>query len=222
MCLRRCEFAQHSCELGCVGDAYGDQLYCQQTGHIIIHTMSHHHAYYVTSSYIWDQLYCQQTGHIIIHTMSHHQSYYVTSSYIWGPTLLPANRGRRTIRRTLSTGAPSIIHTMSHHHTYYVTSSCILCHIIIPANRGRRTIRRTLSTGAPSPSRPISLCRGLARTRCSLAPTRAETRPFRTSMARLMLPPVPLCVCVCVCVCVCNTHTVCLCVCNTHTHFVCM
>jgi hypothetical protein len=32
--------------------------------HIIIHTMSHHHTYYVTSSYI--------LCHIIIHTMSHH------------------------------------------------------------------------------------------------------------------------------------------------------
>ena len=37
--------------------------------HIIIHTMSHHHTYYVTSSYI--------LCHIIIHTMSHHH----TSSY---------------------------------------------------------------------------------------------------------------------------------------------
>jgi len=36
--------------------------------HIIIHTMSHHHTYYVTSSYI--------LCHIIIHTMSHHQAYY--------------------------------------------------------------------------------------------------------------------------------------------------
>ena len=34
---------------------------------IIIHTMSHHHTYYVTSSY----MLC----HIIIHTMSHHHSY---------------------------------------------------------------------------------------------------------------------------------------------------
>jgi len=40
--------------------------------HIIIHTMSHHHTYYVTSSYI--------LCHIIIHTMSHHHTYYVTSS----------------------------------------------------------------------------------------------------------------------------------------------
>ena len=36
--------------------------------HIIIHTMSHHHTYYVTSSYI--------LCHIIIHTMSHHHTYY--------------------------------------------------------------------------------------------------------------------------------------------------
>jgi hypothetical protein len=37
---------------------------------VVIHTMSHHHTYYVTSSYIL----CH-----IIHTMSHHHTYYVTS-----------------------------------------------------------------------------------------------------------------------------------------------
>jgi len=36
--------------------------YCQWCIYIIIHTMSHHHTYYVTSSYI--------LCHIIIHTMS--------------------------------------------------------------------------------------------------------------------------------------------------------
>merc|ERR1711966_637020 len=57
--------------------------------HIIIHTMSHHHTYYVTSSYT--------LCHIIIHTMSHHHTHYVTSSYIL---------------------CHIIIHTMSHHHTH--------------------------------------------------------------------------------------------------------
>ena len=51
-----------------------------------VHTMSHHHTYYVTSSYIL----CHIIIHIIhlsgiaywVHTMSHHHTYYVTSSYI--------------------------------------------------------------------------------------------------------------------------------------------
>ena len=41
------------------------------TGSSSTFTMSHHHTYYVTSSYI--------LCHIIIHTMSHHHTYYVTS-----------------------------------------------------------------------------------------------------------------------------------------------
>ena len=45
---------------------------CVQSAKIsVIHTMSHHHTYYVTSSYI--------LCHIIIHTMSHHHTYYVTT-----------------------------------------------------------------------------------------------------------------------------------------------
>ena len=51
--------------------------------HIIIHNMSHHHTYYVTSSYIlchiiryeqeWTHAYI--LCHIIIHTISHHHRY---------------------------------------------------------------------------------------------------------------------------------------------------
>jgi hypothetical protein len=62
--------------------------------HIIIHTMSHHHTYYVTSSYI--------LCHIIMHTMPHHHTYYVTSSYIL---------------------CRIIIHTMSHHHTILIVAT---------------------------------------------------------------------------------------------------
>ena len=91
--------------------------------HIIIHTMSHHHSYYVTS-----YIRCRSDGrntavltyvhyvtssyilcHIIIHTMSHH-TYDVPAMDATQPCL------------------PTC--TMSHHHTYYVTSSFILCHII--------------------------------------------------------------------------------------------
>ena len=54
--------------------------------HVIMHTMSHHRTYCVTSSYI--QRYTNNAHelkllcHIIMHTMSHHRTYYVTSSYI--------------------------------------------------------------------------------------------------------------------------------------------
>ena len=52
--------------------------------------LSHHHTYYVTSSYILCHIIIHTmshlapvTGcHIIIHTMSHHHTYYVASSYI--------------------------------------------------------------------------------------------------------------------------------------------
>merc|ERR1712100_691267 len=83
--------------------------------HIIIHTMSHHHTYYVTSSYIL----CAQTK-TDKREKPKYDLRYVTSSYIL---------------------CHIIIHTMSHHHTdkrekpkydlRYVTSSYILCHIII-------------------------------------------------------------------------------------------
>ena len=68
--------------------------------------MSHHHTYYVTSSYI--------LCHIIIHTMSHHHTCNITSSN----TPHPSPCAQQTRR------------AMSHHHTYYVTSS-LLCHITI-------------------------------------------------------------------------------------------
>ena len=76
--------------------------------------MSHHHTYYVTSSYI--------PCHSITYTISHQHTYYVTSSYL-----------AETVGHV--TNLPYIlchinIHTVSHQHTYYVTSSYILCHII--------------------------------------------------------------------------------------------
>ena len=57
--------------------------------HIIIHTMPHHHTYYVTSSYI--------LCHIIIHTMSHHHTYYVTSSYILCHIIADTHKGCQSI-----------------------------------------------------------------------------------------------------------------------------
>jgi hypothetical protein len=47
---------------------------------IIIHAMSHHHASYVTSSYLPSRV--RNITSIIIHAMSHHHASYVTSSYL--------------------------------------------------------------------------------------------------------------------------------------------
>ena len=95
----------------------------------IIHTMSHHHTYYVTSSYT--------LCHIIIHTMSHHHTYYVTSSYILCHIIHTMSHHRTRIYHVkhktcvcmriylrMTTCACAYAHTMS----YYVTSSDILCH----------------------------------------------------------------------------------------------
>ena len=66
-------------------------------------SMSHHHTYHVTSSYILCHI-------IIIHTMSHHHTY---------------------VFRLMFGLCHIIIHPMSQHHTSYVTASYILCHSII-------------------------------------------------------------------------------------------
>jgi hypothetical protein len=87
--------------------------------------LSHHHTYYVTSSYILCHIIIHTmshlapvTGcHIIIHTMSHHHTYYVTSSYI----LCHISHLWQAVTSSYIL-CHIIIHTMSHHHTYYVTS----------------------------------------------------------------------------------------------------
>ena len=52
--------------------------------HIIIHTMSHHHAYYVTSSYL-----TRITTPVNSQAMSHHHAYYATSSCILCHIIIP-------------------------------------------------------------------------------------------------------------------------------------
>ena len=105
------------------------------------HTMSHHHTYYVTSSYI--------LCHIIIHTMSH---YHTSLSTSFGHRQNPSPPHRRAEQANIHRHI--IIHTMcttiSHHHTYYVTSSgplgCPQTHRARkqqqgPATAGRRECR---------------------------------------------------------------------------------
>jgi len=79
--------------------------------------MSHHHTYYVTSSYI--------LCHIIIHIMPNASTSTVQIARNFEMSFLSARM------RMISRYPVHMCHTMSHHHTYYVTSSYILCHIII-------------------------------------------------------------------------------------------
>ena len=65
--------------------------------HIIIHTMSHHHTYYVTSSGLITARGKRCERHIIIHTMSHHHTYSVTSSYILCHIIRPHHSARQAV-----------------------------------------------------------------------------------------------------------------------------
>jgi hypothetical protein len=101
--------------------------------------MSHHHAYYVTSSYIRHKhatsYTYKESAYMRIEGMHAYTSIYCSErihtyrDYAYIHTYPSTCSERETCRERAR--ARECIHAMSHHHTYYVTSSYILCHIII-------------------------------------------------------------------------------------------